>query len=141
MNMRSRCAGRLIALVVATAAPPAGGETPAGRRGQGGKSRRACGRCSHSGCRVNAPEADGTTALHWACAADDVETVRLLLRAGADAKAANRYGVTPLALAATNGNPAIVEALLEAGARPERRMPKRRDRSDDGGAHRQAGRR
>ena len=39
---------------------------------------------------VNTPEPDGTTALHWAVRADDREMVQLLLRAGADAKAANR---------------------------------------------------
>ena len=32
------------------------------------------------------------------------------VRAGANPSAANRYGITPLSLAATNGNPAIVEA-------------------------------
>ena len=32
---------------------------------------------------VQAAEADGTTALHWAVRADDIETVGLLLRAGA----------------------------------------------------------
>jgi len=67
---------------------------------------------------VNAREADGTTALHWAARADDLATVQMLLRAGADANVANRYGVTPLSLAATNGNPAIVEALVTAGADP-----------------------
>src|SRR5687767_3081147 len=33
---------------------------------------------------VNAVAADGSTALHWAIRADDLETVNLLLRAGAD---------------------------------------------------------
>ncbi len=42
--------------------------------------------------------------------------VESLLAAGADAKASNRYGVTPLELAATNGNAAIFSALLKAGA-------------------------
>ena len=36
------------------------------------------------------------TALHWAAHWDDLDTAKLLLRAGANAKAANRYGVTPL---------------------------------------------
>jgi uncharacterized protein len=65
---------------------------------------------------VNAPEPDGTTALHWAANRDDAEVVDLLIRAGANAKAANRYGVTPLWLAAMNGNAATIEMLLKAGA-------------------------
>jgi uncharacterized protein len=65
---------------------------------------------------VNAPDAQGTPALHWAVRMDDVELVRLLLTAGADAKLANRYGVTPLTLAVMNGNPAIIRVLLDAGA-------------------------
>jgi ankyrin repeat protein len=65
---------------------------------------------------VNAAEADGTTALHWAARADNVEMARTLLRAGADAKKANRYGVTALHLAAVNGSAPITKALIEAGA-------------------------
>ena len=71
---------------------------------------------------VNTPEADGTTALHWAVRADDLEIVQWLLRAGANARASNRYGVTPLSLAALNGDAVIVEALLKAGADPEARL-------------------
>src|SRR6476659_1691475 len=45
---------------------------------------------------VNAAEPDGTTALHVATDQDDLATVELLVRAGANVKATNRYGVTPL---------------------------------------------
>ena len=67
---------------------------------------------------VNAVEADGMTALHWAVRADDPVTTQMLIRAGANVSAANRYGITPLSLAATNGNGAIARALLTAGANP-----------------------
>ena len=49
--------------------------------------------------------------------------VEALLAAGADATAANRYGVTPLALAATNGNAAMIERLLAAGADANTALP------------------
>src|SRR5688500_1662642 len=68
------------------------------------------------GADVNAPQVDGTTALHWAAQYDDAEAVALLVKAGANVKAANRYGVPPLVLASTNGNAAIVRLLLDAGA-------------------------
>ncbi len=64
---------------------------------------------------VNAPEADGTTALHWAVRNDDATLVDRLIRAGANAKAENRYGVTPIALACENGSAPVVERLLKAG--------------------------
>src|SRR5215208_6156939 len=65
---------------------------------------------------VNAPQVDGTTALHWAVRADNVDLTDLLLRSGANATVANREGVTPLQLAAVNGNPAMLQKLLKAGA-------------------------
>jgi len=64
---------------------------------------------------VNAPQPDGTTALHWAVRHDDLATAKALIQAGADVKAANRYGVTPIALAATNGSAAMIRLLLDAG--------------------------
>jgi ankyrin repeat protein len=67
---------------------------------------------------VNVALPDGSTALHWAAHTNANETARLLIAAGANANATNRYGVTPLTLAATNGNAALTEALLAAGADP-----------------------
>src|SRR5688572_22339235 len=48
---------------------------------------------------VNAASPDGTTALHRAVDRDVPEIVQLLIRAGANIKATNRYGTTPLWLA------------------------------------------
>ena len=70
------------------------------------------------GVDVNAAQPDGATALHWAAYHDDLETARRLADAGAGAAVANDLGVTPLALACGNGNPAMVRLLLEAGADP-----------------------
>ena len=61
---------------------------------------------------VNTAEADGSTALHWATYADDLETARRLIRAGAQVSAADDHGVTPLSLACTNGSAALVTTLL-----------------------------
>jgi cytohesin len=65
---------------------------------------------------VNAALPDGGTALLWAAYWNDEAAVKALLSAGANVDTANRYGVTPLAQASTNGNAQIVEALLKAGA-------------------------
>lgn len=67
---------------------------------------------------VNAAEADGTTALHWAAYRDDIDSADLLIRAGAKVNAATDLGVTPLWTAAQNGSPAMVAKLLAAGANP-----------------------
>ena len=65
---------------------------------------------------VTTPEADGTTPLHRAIYAGDVRQVRGLLQAGARPDAANRYGLTPLALAASAGSAEFVALLVESGA-------------------------
>ena len=68
-------------------------------------------------------EPDGPTALHRAVRQNDLPTVEALLKAGADAKAATRYGVTPIAIAALNGNAAILRRLLDAGVDPNSAAP------------------
>ena len=67
------------------------------------------------------------TALHWAVRANDLPTVQVLIRAGANVNAASRYGMTPLLFAAQNGEPKVVAALLKAGANAEQRAAGRRD--------------
>ncbi|MCU1335253.1 MAG: hypothetical protein JWO19_834 [Bryobacterales bacterium] len=73
---------------------------------------------------ANAPQSDGTTALHWAVRADDLETAELLIQAGANVSAANRDGATPMLLAAENGNPAMLDKLIKAGADPNAALTK-----------------
>jgi ankyrin repeat protein len=70
----------------------------------------------------NGSQREGTTPLHWAARANDVERVRALLKNGANANATNRYGVTPLSIACKNGNGAIVGMLLSAGADANARL-------------------
>jgi ankyrin repeat protein len=73
---------------------------------------------------VNATQADGATALHWAVYRADQALTDLLLQAGADPSVANREGFTPLALASLNGNAALITSLLRAGADPNERLPR-----------------
>jgi ankyrin repeat protein len=67
---------------------------------------------------VHVGEADGTTALHWACYRDDLEMADLLLGAGAAVNAANDLGATPLWNASLNAGAPLVARLLQAGADP-----------------------
>jgi ankyrin repeat protein len=72
---------------------------------------------------VNAPQADGATALHWAVFHGDKTLVQTLVRAGANVKAANREGATPLWLASVLGDASILSALIEGGADPNEPLP------------------
>ena len=75
------------------------------------------------GADVNAGQADGATALHWAAYRDDLQIAELLLDAGANVSAENELGATPLWLAANNGSAQMVERLLDAGADPNVALP------------------
>jgi ankyrin repeat protein len=72
---------------------------------------------------ANRADADRTTALAWAVHADDREIATLLLNAGADVAATNRYGVGPLYLASQNGSAKMLQLLLEHGADPHAALP------------------
>src|SRR5262245_34110493 len=67
---------------------------------------------------VNEPQADGTTAMHWAARWDNRQLAVALLRAGADPKVANRDAATPMFLATLNGSASMIELLLEGGVDP-----------------------
>src|SRR5262249_41656571 len=66
---------------------------------------------------VHTARGDGMTALHYAAIRHDVELAKLLLYAGANVKATTRIGgYTPLLMAARDGDAAMIDALIGAGA-------------------------
>ena len=70
-----------------------------------------------AGADVNAAQADGFTALHWAAKTGNREVAEVLIAAGADIRATTRLGShMPLHVAAATGKAEVAEALLEAGA-------------------------
>ena len=58
----------------------------------------------------------GSTPLMEAAKYGHVQTLSILIKAGADVNAADGRGVTPLWLAAQNGHVETVTILIEAGA-------------------------
>ena len=71
------------------------------------------------GERVNSPQGDGMTALHWAADRGDSAMAAVLIRARADVRAVTRIGgYTPLHIASRSGEAPVVAALLEAGSDP-----------------------
>lgn len=87
------------------------------------KDRRAVLALLGARADIDAAQADGATALHWAVHWDDEEIVERLLKAGATVNVANELGATPLWLASLNANPAVIEKLLAAGANPNSALP------------------
>ena len=75
---------------------------------------------SASAGKVDAPvRADGTTPLQWAAFQGDIAEARRLIKAGADVRATNVYGVNAMQLAADSGNTELIALLLKAGADPQ----------------------
>ena len=91
------------------------------------------------GVDVDAPEANGTTALHWAVYQQDAPLVKRLLEAHAKVSVVNQFGSTPMQEAALTGNAEIIKMLLTAGADVESANAEGQTALMVGGAHRQRG--
>jgi ankyrin repeat protein len=76
-----------------------------------------------SGANPNEAGPDGTTAIMFAAANDDLELVRALIKAGANVKLTNTFGTSALTEAAIVGSAPVIDALLKAGADPNGRNP------------------
>ena len=122
--MRSLAARCVLALVIVSsaafsAATPAEPLLDAAEAGDRATALRLLAR----GANVNAGGPDGTTAIMYAAANDDLELVRALIKAGADVKLKNRFGTSAITEAAIIGSAPIIDALLKAGADPDIRNP------------------
>jgi len=72
---------------------------------------------------VNAVQADGATALHWAVYRNDTEMIGNLLAAGAKVNVTNRNSISPLYMASLYGNPVVINQLLKSGADAKAKGP------------------
>lgn len=68
------------------------------------------------GASINGRDDENFTALMYAVQKSDMEMFDFILSQNPDVNAANRYGATPLYLAACQKNPQMVKALLDRGA-------------------------
>jgi ankyrin repeat protein len=85
--------------------------------------RAAALRLLATGADPNVAGPDGTTAVMWAAANDDVELVRALIKSGAKVVGSNQFGTSALTEAAIIGSAPVIDALLKAGADPNARNP------------------
>jgi uncharacterized protein len=112
-----RFAAAVAALLAGASMSMAAGMTPlaAAESGDHDTAMRLIG---VKGANVNATGADGSTAIMYAAANNDLELVRALIRAGANVKLANQLGSSAITEASIIGATPIVSALLKAGADP-----------------------
>jgi ankyrin repeat protein len=85
--------------------------------------RAAALRLLEKGANPNAPGPDGTTAIMYAAANDDIDLVRALIKAGANVGLKNQFGTSAITEAAIIGSSAVIDALLKAGADPNTKNP------------------
>ncbi len=86
---------------------------------------------------IDAPQPDGTTALHWAVRRDDLTTAEVLIKAGADVKVSEPvrdHTDRPRGHQRQRGHDPRVARRRR---RSEHRDPGRGNRAHDGGSHRQ----
>lgn len=77
-------------------------------------SMTAVGRARRMRDGINAQDEAGNTSLHLAVKEQDLDAVKSLLEAGANANIANKMGLAPIHLAAKAGNARIVKLLAPA---------------------------
>ena len=80
------------------------------------KRATAIDRLFRSTADVNARQADGMTALHWAAYHDQTELARKLISSGAKINVLTVFGISPLTISCQNGSEPIVRLLLAHGA-------------------------
>jgi|SRR6185312_8913401 len=75
------------------------------------------------GADVNQKGADGSTAIMYAAANNDLDLVNALIKAGANVKLENQFGSSAITEAAIIGSAPILKALIKAGADPNFKNP------------------
>jgi ankyrin repeat protein len=105
-----------VAVCLATASMTVGANITLLDAAESGDRTTALRLLATKGTNVNAAGPDGTTAIMYAAANDDIELVRALIKAGANPKLKNQFGTSAIAEAAILGSAPIIDALLKAGA-------------------------
>src|SRR5579875_243618 len=117
--------GALAALTLVLFAGPAlrAAEAPLLSAAESGDHLAAMRLIGAKGTDVNATGADGSTAIMYAAANNDLELVRALIKAGANVKLENQLGTSAITEASIIGSAPVIDALLKAGADPNFKTP------------------